>query len=41
MSAVMRDDFVAEDKRSIATTTPTSLAAWAYVHLRPELAPVG
>jgi uncharacterized protein YbjT (DUF2867 family) len=38
MSAVMRDDFIAEDKRSILTTTPTTLAAWAYVHLRPALA---
>ena len=37
MSAVMRDDFTAEDKRSILTTTPTTLAAWAYVHLRPAL----
>jgi uncharacterized protein YbjT (DUF2867 family) len=37
MSAVMRKDFVAEDKRSILTTTPTTLAAWAYVHLRPAL----
>lgn len=37
MSAVTREDFVAEDKRSIVTTTPTTLAAWAYVHLRPAL----
>jgi hypothetical protein len=37
MSAVTREDFVAEDKRSILTTTPTTLAAWAYVHLRPAL----
>ena len=37
MSAVTRDDFIAEDKRSILTTTPTTLAAWAYVHLRPAL----
>jgi uncharacterized protein YbjT (DUF2867 family) len=37
MSAVMRDDFIAEDKRSILTTTPTTLAAWAYVHLRSAL----
>ena len=35
MSAVMRDDFIAQDKRSILTTTPTTLAAWAHVHLRP------
>ncbi len=37
MSAVTREDFVAEDKRSILTTTPTTLAAWAYVQLRPAL----
>lgn len=38
MSAVTRDDFIAEDKRSILTTAPTTLAAWACVHLRPALA---
>lgn len=37
MSAVTREDFVAYDKRSTLTTTPTTLAAWAYVHLRPVL----
>lgn len=37
MSAVMCADFVAEDKRSIVTTTPTTLAAWACTHLRPAL----
>jgi uncharacterized protein YbjT (DUF2867 family) len=37
MSAVTREDFIAEDKRSIVTTTPTTLAAWAYVYLRPAL----
>jgi uncharacterized protein YbjT (DUF2867 family) len=37
MSAVTREDFVAEDKRSIVTTTPTTLAAWAHAHLRPAL----
>ena len=37
MSAVTREDFAAEDKRSILTTTPTTLAAWAYAHLRPAL----
>jgi len=37
MSAVMREDFAAEDKRSIVTTTPTTLAAWAHAHLRPAL----
>jgi uncharacterized protein YbjT (DUF2867 family) len=35
MSAVMRPDFVPEDKRSIVTTTPTTLAAWAHARLRP------
>jgi uncharacterized protein YbjT (DUF2867 family) len=38
MSAVMRPDFVPEDKRSIVTTTPTTLAAWAHARLRPLLA---
>src|SRR5215813_5899044 len=37
MSAVTCEDFTAEDERSILTTTPTTLAAWAYVHLRPAL----
>jgi uncharacterized protein YbjT (DUF2867 family) len=37
MSAVTREEFVPEDRRSILTTTPTTLAAWAYVHLRPAL----
>jgi uncharacterized protein YbjT (DUF2867 family) len=37
MSAVMREDFAAEDKRTIVTTTPTTLAAWAHAHLRPAL----
>jgi uncharacterized protein YbjT (DUF2867 family) len=37
MSAVTREEFIAEDKRSILTTTPTTLAAWACVHLRPAL----
>jgi uncharacterized protein YbjT (DUF2867 family) len=34
MSAVMRPDFVPEDERSVITTTPTTLAAWAHAHLR-------
>lgn len=38
MSAVLRDDFIAEDERSILTTTPTTLAAWAHAHLLPALA---
>jgi uncharacterized protein YbjT (DUF2867 family) len=37
MSAVMRPDFVPEDQRSIVTTTPTTLAAWAHANLRPLL----
>jgi uncharacterized protein YbjT (DUF2867 family) len=37
MSAVLRPDFVPEDERSIITTTPTTLAAWAHAHLRPAL----
>ncbi len=36
MSAVTRADFVAEDKRSIVTTTPTALPAWVYVHCDPR-----
>jgi uncharacterized protein YbjT (DUF2867 family) len=37
MSAVTCDDFTPEDPRSIVTTTPTTLAAWAHAHLRPAL----
>jgi uncharacterized protein YbjT (DUF2867 family) len=37
MSAVNCEDFAAEDKRSILTTTSTTLAAWAYACLRPAL----
>jgi hypothetical protein len=37
MSAVTREDFVAEDERTIVTTTPTTLAAWVYSCLRPAL----
>lgn len=37
MSAVMRPEFVPENERSIVTTTPTTLAAWAHAHLRPLL----
>ena len=33
MSAGLRDDFVPEDPRTILTTTPTTLAAWAHTHL--------
>jgi uncharacterized protein YbjT (DUF2867 family) len=41
MSAVTRKEFIAADRRSIATTTPTTLAAWAAACLRPELAGPG
>jgi uncharacterized protein YbjT (DUF2867 family) len=37
MSAVTRAEFIGEDKRSILTTTPTTLAAWVWTHLRPAL----
>lgn len=37
MSSGLRGDFVAEDERSILTTTPTTLAAWTYAHLLPAL----
>jgi uncharacterized protein YbjT (DUF2867 family) len=37
MSAVLREDFIPEDERSILTTTPTTLAAWAHAYLRPAL----
>jgi uncharacterized protein YbjT (DUF2867 family) len=30
-------DFVPEQPRDVVTTTPTTLAAWAYAHLRPLL----
>src|SRR6185437_1184713 len=38
MAAVTCGDFTAEDPRSIVTTTPTTLAAWAHAYLRPALA---
>ena len=37
LSAVTSADFVPENKRSFITTTPTTLAAWAYDRLRPAL----
>lgn len=37
MSRGVRDDFVAEQERSVLTTTPTTLAQWAYQNLRPLL----
>lgn len=35
MSVGLRENFTAEDNRSMLTTTPTTLAAWAHAHLRP------
>ena len=37
MSTGLRDGFVPEQPRTIQTTTPTTLAAWAYDELRPLL----
>ena len=37
MSTGLRDGFVPEQPRTVRTTTPTSLAAWAYAELRPQL----
>ncbi|NMD95789.1 NAD(P)H-binding protein [Rhodococcus sp. BL-253-APC-6A1W] len=37
MSTGLRDGFVPEQSRSIRSTTPTTLAAWAYDVLRPQL----
>jgi uncharacterized protein YbjT (DUF2867 family) len=37
MSRGLRDDFTPENPRTVVTTTPTSLAAWAYANLRPRL----
>lgn len=36
MSTGLREDFEPEDARTILTTTPTTLAAWAHEHLRPH-----
>jgi hypothetical protein len=33
MSTGLRDGFVPEQSRSVVTTTPTTLAAWASRHL--------
>jgi uncharacterized protein YbjT (DUF2867 family) len=38
MSTGMRDGFVPEQPRDATTTTPTTLAAWAFDELRPLLA---
>ncbi|MEV6575402.1 NAD(P)H-binding protein [Streptomyces sp. NPDC051577] len=37
MSTGLREDFVPEQRRTVQTTTPTTLAAWAYDHLRHRL----
>ncbi|MFJ8540727.1 NAD(P)H-binding protein [Streptomyces sp. NPDC093586] len=38
MATGLREDFVPEQRRTVRTTTPTTLAAWAYDHLRHQLA---
>ncbi|MEV0262733.1 NAD(P)H-binding protein [Streptomyces sp. NPDC050617] len=37
MSTGLREDFVPEQPRTVRTTTPTTLAAWAYDTLRPQI----
>lgn len=37
MSTGLRGGFVPEQPRTVHTTTPTTLAAWAYDELRPAL----
>lgn len=37
MSTGLRDGFAPEQPRSLRTTTPTTLAAWAHAELRPLL----
>ncbi|MCT9093258.1 NAD(P)H-binding protein [Streptomyces sp. ASQP_92] len=37
MSTGLRENFVPEQPRTVRTTTPTTLAAWAYDHLRHRL----
>ncbi|WP_432145753.1 NAD(P)H-binding protein [Streptomyces sp. bgisy084] len=37
MSTGLREDFVPEQPRTVRTTTPTTLAAWAYDHLRHQI----
>ena len=39
MSTGLRDGFVPQQPRSLLTTTPTTLAAWAHAELRPLLSP--
>ncbi len=38
MSTGLREDFVPEQPRTVRTTTPTTLAAWAHDRLRPLIA---
>ncbi|MGW2394047.1 NmrA family NAD(P)-binding protein [Streptomyces lydicamycinicus] len=37
MSTGLRENFVPEQPRTVRTTTPTTLAAWAYDHLRHQI----
>ncbi|MFE7114780.1 NAD(P)H-binding protein [Streptomyces sp. NPDC057654] len=37
MSTGLREDFAPEQPRTVRTTTPTTLAAWAYDTLRPQI----
>ncbi|MEU9098582.1 NAD(P)H-binding protein [Streptomyces sp. NPDC048361] len=37
MSTGLREDFVPEQPRTVRTTTPTTLASWAYDHLRHRI----
>ncbi|WP_411133880.1 NAD(P)H-binding protein [Streptomyces sp. C10] len=37
MSAGLRENFVPEQRRTVRTTTPTTLAAWAYDQLRHQI----
>jgi len=37
MATLTRGDFTPENPRSVLTTTPTTLGAWAYANLRPAL----
>jgi uncharacterized protein YbjT (DUF2867 family) len=41
MSTGLREGFTPEDPRTILTTTPTTLAAWAHEHLVERGAAVG
>ncbi|MFD9209591.1 NAD(P)H-binding protein [Streptomyces sioyaensis] len=38
MSTGLRENFVPEQRRTVRTTTPTTLASWAYDHLRHQIA---